>query len=304
MKSTAVTPARKKIWVSTVISKNITGWIMLLPTVIFAYFVIWRPIFMGFYQSFFKMSGNKLVEFVGFKNYAHIISDTNFLTVIANTFQYTGWSIIIGFLPPIVIAMLLNESRHLRSFFKTAVYLPVVLPGIAVYMLWYYMYLPGSSGLLNTIMEHFGIAPYGWLQDGKTTIIWIVITMTWQGMGGSTLMYLATLQGINRELYEAAEIDGAGLRKRIRYILLPEIYPIALLLFIKQIIGVFQVMEQPLTMTGGGPNGASTSLALLAYRYAFEYFQFDKAMATGVITLLILIMITSVYLVVEKKVNE
>ncbi len=86
--------------------------------------------------------------------------------------------------------------------------------------------------------------------------------------------------------------------------MLPHIYPVALLLLIRQIIGVFQVMEQPLTMTGGGPNGATTSLALLAYKYAFEYYKFDKAMATGVITFLILCVLTGAYLVIEKKLND
>lgn len=286
------------------VMKNIAGWLMLLPTVVFAYFIIWRPIVMGFYQSLFDMQGSTMLEFVGLENYKDITTDTNFTKVLFNTFKYTGFSLLVGFLPPVIVAILLNEVRHIRAFFKTAIYLPVVLPGIAVYMLWYYLYLPGESGLLNTILASFGIDPQPWLQDAGTSILWIVITMTWQSFGGSTLMYLAALQGINRELYEAAEIDGAGMRKRLRYIMLPEIYPIALLLFIRQIIGVFQVMEQPLAMTGGGPNGASTSLALLAYKYAFEYFQFDKAMATGVITFIILVMITGVYLVLEKKMND
>ena len=183
-------------------------------------------------------------------------------------------------------------------------YIPVVLPGIAVYMLWSYMYGPGETGLLNTILGSFGVEPYVWLEDSRLAIIWIVVTMTWSGMGGTILMYYAALQGINPDVYEAATIDGAKIRHKLRYIMLPEVYPIALLLFVRQIIGVFQVMEQPLTMTSGGPNGATESLALLAYNYAFKYFQFDKGMATGVITFIILIFMTIFYTRLEKKVNQ
>lgn len=286
------------------IRKNIVGWMMILPTILFAYLIVWRPTLMGFYSSLFKMQGSARLEFVGLKNYIEIITDTNFLTVLINTLKYTGFSLVIGFLPPLIIAILLNEVRRGQYLFRLGMYIPVVLPGIAVYMLWTYMYAPGSAGLLNTIFGVFGADPYVWLQDSNLAIVWIVVTMTWSGMGGTILMYFAALQGINPDLYEAASIDGAKIRHKLRYIVIPEIYPIALLLFVKQIIGVFQVMEQPLTMTGGGPNGATESLALLAYKYAFEYFKFDKGMATGVITFIILIFMTIFYTRLEKKVNQ
>ena len=250
------------------------------------------------------MQGSARLQFVGLQNYIEIITDTNFLTVLANTLKYTGYSLLIGFLPPLVIAILLNEVRKGQYMFRMGMYIPVVLPGIAVYMLWSYMYGAGETGLLNTIMGAFGVDPYVWLQDSRLAIVWIVVTMTWSGMGGTILMYFAALQGISPELYEAASIDGAKIRHKLRYITLPEVYPIALLLFVKQIIGVFQVMEQPLTMTGGGPNGATESLALLAYKYAFEYFKFDKGMATGVITFVILIFMTIFYTRLEKRVNQ
>ena len=296
--------AAQQKYMGNFLKKNVTGWLMLLPTILFAYLIVWRPTIMGFYSSLFKMQGSVRVDFVGLKNYIEIITDTNFLKVLVNTFKYTGFSLLIGFLPPLVIAILLNEVRRGQYLFRMGMYIPVVLPGIAVYMLWTYMYMSGEAGLLNTILGMFGVDPYIWLQDARFAIVWIVVTMTWSGMGGTILMYFAALQGINPDLYEAASIDGAKIRHKLRYIVLPELYPIALLLFVKQIIGVFQVMEQPLTMTGGGPNRATESLALLAYKYAFEYFKFDKGMATGVITFVILIFMTIFYTRLEKKVNQ
>ncbi len=300
--STKTDKQNKKL--SAFVRKNTVGWLMLLPTVLFAYLIVWRPTVMGFYNSLFRMQGGTRGAFIGLKNYVEIITDTNFLKVLTNTFKYTGYSLLIGFIPPLLIAILLNEARRGQYIFRVGMYIPVVLPGIAVYMLWSYMYLPGDAGLLNTIFGLFGADPYVWLQDSRFAIVWIVVTMTWSAMGGTILMYFAALQGINPDLYEAASIDGAMIRHKLRYIVLPEIYPIALLLFVRQIIGVFQVMEQPLTMTGGGPDGATESLALLAYKYAFEYFKFDKGMATGVITFIILMFMTIFYTRLEKKVNQ
>ncbi len=304
MQNTVKPSAQRKRLLNSSFQKNLVGWLMILPTLFFAYFIVWRPTLMGFYSSLFKMRGSVKLEFVGLENYIDIITDTNFLTVLVNTFKYTGFSLLIGFLPPLIIAILLNEVRRGQYFFRLAMYVPVVLPGIAVYMLWRYIYYPDATGLLNTFFGMFGATPYEWLQDPKMSIVWIVVTMTWSGMGGTILMYFAALQGINPDLYEAAAIDGAKIRHKFRYIVLPEIYPIALLLFVRQIIGVFQVMEQPLTMTGGGPDGATQSLALLAYNYAFKYYQFDKGMATGVITFIILIFMTIFYTKMEKKLNQ
>ena len=117
-------------------------------------------------------------------------------------------------------------------------------------------------------------------------------------------MYLSILQGVDKNLYEAARLDGAGIFTRIRVVMMPNIYGILLLNTIRQIIGVFQIYEQPLTMTGGGPNGASQTLGLMNYYYAFKYGQFDKSMALGVITFLLLVWLTLIYFRLDKKIND
>ena len=286
---------------TSMLERNIIGWAMLIPTVFLAFFIIWRPVFIGFYQSLFKMQGSKLIEFVGLKNYQIVLKDTNFLKTLGNTFKYVGLSLIIGYPIPLIIAVLLNESRHCKSFFKAATYLPVVLPGIAVYMLWTQMYLPGKGGLLNQLLGLFGADPYTWLQDSKNTILWIGITMTWRGMGGTILMYLAALQGVNRELYEASIMDGAGLRVRIRHIMMPEVLPVALLMLVRQIIGVFQAREEPLTMTGGGPSGKTQTLPVYMYLQAFKSFQLGYGSAISVVLLVLGIMLSVLYTRVYKE---
>ncbi|MEG2583649.1 MAG: sugar ABC transporter permease, partial [Oscillospiraceae bacterium] len=168
----------------------------------------------------------------------------------------------------------------------------------------YFIYQPGEGGLLNMLLGKFGIPPNTWLQNSKQTIPLIVASMTWKGFGATTVMYYAALQGVNQELYEAAKIDGAGTLRRIWNIAISQIYPIMMLFLVKQVIGIFQVMIEPMTMTGGGPNKASMSLALQGYNYAFQYFQPQKALALGVVTFLFLLVLTVLYFKVDKKLES
>ena len=250
------------------------------------------------------MKGYKVQEFVGLENYKTVITDSMFLKTLWNTCQYVLWSIVIGFFIPIIIAIMLNEIVHFRNTARILIYFPSILPVAGVSLLWYFVFYPDAGGLLNMVGSLFGMDPYVWLQDARWTIMYIVISMTWSGCGATVIYYFAALQGVNRELYEAAIIDGAGFICRIRTITMPHIAGIALLFLIRQIIGVFSVMEQPLQMTDGGPNGASTTLGLLAYKYGFVSIKPDLAMAVGVIMFVILIVITCFYFYLDKRIER
>lgn len=282
--------------------RNLTGWMLIVPSIFLFVMLVWRPIVIGISYSFFDLKGFRPVEFVGLRNYIDVISDTNFLKTLWNTVQYVFWSCL-GFPIAFIFAVMLNEMLHAKQFIKISTYLPNIVPAIAVAMIWKMVYMDGESGLLNMLLYHLGMEPMNWLSNKKLVIPLIVFTLVWKGCGGSMIMYLATLQGINQELYEAARLDGAGLLQRIRYVLFPYMKGTLLLLFVQNIIGVFNISEQPLTMTGGGPNGASLSLGLTNYFYAFKYGQYDKSLALGVITFLILISMTFVYHRLEKSVD-
>ncbi len=281
--------------------QDFSAWLLIIPSILLFFFVIWRPIFIGFIYSFFKLRGFSPVKFVGLKNYIDVMSDTNFITVLLNSAKYVFWAVIIGFPMPFIIALMLNEMVHFKGLFKISVYLPVVVPAIATYMIWYYLYLPGNSGVLNLILSKIGIPAQEWLQDKNKVIPLLIITSTWHGFGSQTLVYLAGLQGINTELYEACKIDGGGFFTRIRVVVFPFMRGTLLLLLIRLMIQIFQILEMPLVMTSGGPNGASLSMGLQSYKYAFEYGQMDKSMAMGVITFLILICLTFIYAKAEKN---
>lgn len=278
-------------------------WLLILPSAILLYFFVWRPIIVGFYYSLFDLKGYTPVAFVGLKNYVHVLTDAQFLRVLFNTFQYVGWSIAIGFFLPLILAAMINEMTHMRNTFRIIVYFPVMVPAIACSIIWYYIYYPDASGLLNMVLSLFGQKPGVWLQNANLTIPLIVVSMTWKGCGSTTILYLASLQGINRELYEAAVVDGAGLFSRLWRIAIPQVRGMMLLMFVQQVIVVFQIMEQPLAMTDGGPNNASMSLSLQGYKYAFVYNQTDSALALGVCTFAILMLLTIVYFKLDKKFN-
>ena len=288
------------------LKNDLSAWILLLPMVIILYIFVWRPTVMGVVWSFFKMQAYTVGEFCGFKNYIRVITHTQFVPILWNTVKYVFWSLIIGFLPPAIIAVMLNEMLHFKSGFRTVIYLPTIIPGIAAMLMWYYIYYPDNTGLLNMLLAKMGADPYGWLQDSGFTIIGIVIYMTWKGLGGAVLLYYAAVQGVSPELYEAALIDGAGIFKRTWHVTRPALEGILLLSLVRQIISVFQVMEQPLAMTGGGPDGASTSLSYQLYQYGFNSGGkgTGQAMALGVIIFVILIVFTCFYFWLNKKVEN
>ncbi len=286
------------------LKNEFSAWILILPAILCVYFMIIRPQIMSFYWSFFNMHGYKVEEFVGFDNYRRVITDTMFAKTLVNTFKYVIFSILIGYVYPIILAIMLNEMVHARNALRVIIYLPSVLPAVASLTLWYMMYYPDQSGLLNMILGEFGMEPYGWLQDSGKTILYIVISMTWGSAGATVIYYFAALQGVNRELYEAAMMDGAGFFRRIRIVTLPHISGIALLFLVRQIISVFSVMEQPMQMTDGGPNGASTTLALQMYKYGFESIKPQFAMALGTIMFIILMVVTTFYFYLNKKIED
>ncbi|MEA5146244.1 MAG: sugar ABC transporter permease, partial [Candidatus Limiplasma sp.] len=187
-----------------------------------------------------------------------------------------------------------------KSLYRTAVYLPNIVPSLATVFLWRYIFKSDAYGGMNMLLGMLGVAPQNWLNDAGRVIPLIVVTMTWKGAGATSLLYLAGLQGISPELYEAAVIDGANVRQRIFHVALPQLYNLARTLLILQVIAVFQILYEPLVMTNGGPNNASVSLMQLVFRYAFEKFDYSRASAISVLISIVLITLTLVY----NKVNR
>jgi multiple sugar transport system permease protein len=284
------------------IKREFSGWMIILPAIVLFAFFIWVPLAQVIRLSLYYTQDLTIVKFVGLRTFIDVFKGPDFIPAVENTFMYTLWSLILGFSIPIIIAMFLNEVVHFKGLFRVGAYLPNVVPGLATVIMWTYMFGSGSNGVANIVLHDvFGIGPITWLSNPHLVIPLIVLTMTWKGAGATALIYLAGLQGINPELYEASAIDGAGIWKRIWHITFPNIYNLGRTLLIIQIISVFQILYEPLVMTNGGPNDASISLMLLVYNYAFVNMDFAKASAVSFIIAAVLIILTGLYMKLTKR---
>ncbi|MDD6483161.1 MAG: sugar ABC transporter permease [Clostridiales bacterium] len=297
---------KKRMKVTSRFRNNVDAWILLIPAVIVLYLMIWRPTVLGTVWSFFKMRGYSIGEFCGLDNYRMVITHTQFLPTLWNTVKYVLWSLVLGYLPPLLLAVIINEMVHFNNGFRSIIYLPAVIPGIAAMLMWSYVYYPDQTGLLNVILMKLGLEPYTWLTNPNFAIPGIVIYCTWKAFPGTMLLYYASIQSVSTELYEAAIIDGAGMLNRAWNVTRPQIAGTLLLCLVNQIIAVFQIMQEPLAMTGGGPNGASISLGYQLYKYGFASGgkATGQAMALGVIIFLILLVLTIFYFRLNKKVED
>jgi multiple sugar transport system permease protein len=283
------------------INRAISGWLIMLPTLILFAFYVWEPLLKIIQMSLYNAQGFTLTEFVGLDNYKSLLANPDFTIAWKNTFMYTFWSLIIGFCVPILLALLITETPVFRSLTRVAVYFPNILPGLAVMLIWLFFFKPGNAGVLNNILATVGIKPLTWLSAKGWTIPLIVVTMTWRSAGSTALIYMAGISGINPEQVEAATIDGAGIIRRIFSVILPSLTGLVKVMLILQIISVFQILYEPLMMTNGGPNNASISIMMLVYNYAFLHFDFPKAAAVSVMICIVLSLFTALYFVVSGR---
>jgi len=280
--------------------KNFFGWLLILPSLALFVFFVWYPITYNVVLSFFNNANFE--NFVWFKNYADVFNEPAFQSALRNTFIYIFWSLIIGFLIPLVIGFLLSEIVHARGVFRVLVYLPCMISGIAVVFLFKSMFGPADYDVINVILiRWFGMKEGAdWLGDPKYVIPVIVVAMTWRGAGGTALIYLSNFQQIDNSIYEASRLDGVSPGGRFFKLTIPMMKTTILMLLILQIISVFQVFYEPMVMTKGGTND-SISLMLLAYQYAFTkkdargVLQIPKSAATSVILSIIILGITILY---------
>ncbi|MDR1697505.1 MAG: sugar ABC transporter permease [Erysipelotrichaceae bacterium] len=294
------------------LGRHLAGWLIMLPGLALFFFYVWFPLIQNIVLSFFNSNGTFNIvgaDFVGWDNYAELFDSTTdiggqFQIAFGNTFKYLGWSLLIGFILPLIIGLLLSEVVHLKALFRIGIYFPAVLAGLTVAILFTYLFDPGQNSMLNSLLQFLGFGPSNFLSDSNLTIPLIVVSMTWKGAGATALIYLASFQTIDRSLYEAARIDGCGVFKRIWHITIPQILPTISTLFILQVISVMQVIYEPLVMTNGGEASgyASLSLLLLSYNIAWGETvpnRFNLASANSVILFLIILAITGVYFAIR-----
>ena len=255
----------------------------------------WYPMVREFIMSFQKTQLG-VTSWAGLANYRRIFNDPTFWTAWRNTLEFTLLALLFGFAVPFFVAILLNELRHAKGYLRCLVYLPVMLPPASALLLFSYFYDP-TYGLFNDILHTLHLPTSQWVLSPGTrwptaAMISVVIAATWMNMGGATLIYLAALQNIPGELYEAAELDGAGIVKKIRHVTIPQTRLILSMLLMLQIIATMQMFVEAFILDGGqGVNNNTESVVYLIYQYAFAMSSasnFNAAAALGVVLLVVL----------------
>lgn len=260
-------------------SKYRVAYLLLAPAVLtillFNYYPLIRGAVMAF-QDYNVMGGSK---FVGLDNFAMVLFDRVFWLSMLRTLEYVFWCLLLVFVPPIVLAIVLSEVPRGKIVFRILYYLPAVVSGLVVMLMWKMLFDPSASGMLNQVLATMGIGPQKWLHQKSLAMISIILPLSWAAIGPGSLIYLAALKTVPEDLYEAAAIDGAGFFKRIRHVTLPIIRPLVLIQLIFVLIGSFQSADNVLIMTGGGPDYATNVVGLEIFYNAYVYLRFGSAIA-------------------------
>lgn len=234
-----------------------------VPMISFIAFLL-IPMLVSFWWSLNDYSGLQPPRFIGLQNYVELFTqDRYFLQSLRNTTLFVLMGMGIGPTLGLLTAILLNQKVHFQSFFRTIYYLPVMTSLVVVSTIWVMLY--NQNGLFNALMEMIGLQPVGWLSNPNVALFSVTIASIWQGFGFETVIFLAALQSIPKELYEAAMMDGATAMQKFWYITVPSLRYVIAFVYIYGVIGSYQVFDQVFVMTNGGPVHSTSTVVYYLY---------------------------------------
>jgi multiple sugar transport system permease protein len=265
-------------------------YIFMLPAILGILLFWLGPMVASFGLSFSSYDMLSAPSWIGLENYRDLVADDLFWHSLRVTAVYAFVSVPLVLITALALAVLLNQRFPGILFFRSVYYLPAVMSGVAVATLWRWIF-QADFGMVNALLDKIGIRGPGWLIDPRWAMPALIITSLWTA-GSSMLIFLAGLQGIPEDLYEAAEIDGAGRWRRFFTITVPLISHVTFFNLVLGIIGALQVFTEPYVMTQGGPNNALLLLSIYLYRNAFEFLKMGYASAIAWVLFLIVMVLT------------
>jgi multiple sugar transport system permease protein len=264
-----------------------SGTMMAAPYTVFLLVFALYPILFALALVFMRWDLVTTPQFAGFDNIHLLATDTRFWRAVANTFVFLSIHLPLQIVTALALALALNRPLAFRSFWRAAFFLPVVISGAVVAILWSNLYAT-DVGLINGLLTRVGIQPVPWLTDPNTAMPAIAVMVTWKNVGFYVIIYLAGLQYIPRSCKEAIEMEGATTWQRFRYLTLPLLLPQTILVVTLSTINGFQLFIEPYVMTGGGPLRRTYSIVLYLYTNAFAYQKMGYAATIGVALALII----------------
>ena len=279
-------------------SKLAPYWMVSPYLIHFGLFILF-PIVFSLVLMFHRWNIIGPMEFVGFQNFNKLIQDRLFFQSIFNTLVFLIIHIPLQIIVALFLAEMLNQKIKFRSFLRASYFLPVVISGVVVTIVWSQLY-GLDTGLLNRILVTVGIEKVGWITDPAIAMPSIAIMATWKNVGLYVVLFLVGLQSVPAHYYEAADIDGASHWQKFRYITLPAINPTIFMVVIISTIGGFSLFIEPYIMTGGGPLSSTISAVLYIYKQAFTYYHMGYAAALGFFFAAIIMIVV----VIQRKIIE
>lgn len=292
VKKTEVTRATDvRRWSRFIDSDGFTAFLFLFVPLLLLGALKFYPVLFNVVISFTNYDLSPNFRVVGLRNYQEIFTNDVYLKAIRNTLMYVVGTVPVGTFLSLSIAALLNQAIRGRLFFRTAFYLPVVTSVAATALVWRWIMNP-QGGLANTVLDSLGLPTLGWLTDPNTAMFSLVIITLWGGLGGNMIIFLAGLQGIPGELYEAAEIDGARAWQSFFYITIPMLSPVTLFVVVTYTIAIFRSFGLIFMLTQGGPSLMTNTLVWEVYQAAFGYLRFGLGAAISVVLLLTILLLS------------
>ncbi|MFF8713213.1 carbohydrate ABC transporter permease [Streptomyces sp. NPDC015184] len=269
------------------------GMLMVAPALLHASLWIGLPVVASVVLAFTKYDVLTPPQFVGLDNFRDMLGDAVFRKSIVNTVVYTFFTVPFGMMLGLLMALALHTGLKARGVFRTAVFLPQVTATVAIALVWLWIYNPGN-GLLNTLLSFLGIDGPAWLSSTSWAMPSVILVGIWQGIGMKMLIYLAALQSLPKELYEAASVDGASKVRQFFSITLPLLKPATFFVLITSMISAFQSFDQIYILTDGGPANSTTMMTYEIYKSAFREFRVGYACAQSLVLFVLLMGFTLV----------
>ncbi|MGZ0879444.1 carbohydrate ABC transporter permease [Priestia megaterium] len=250
--------------------ENVVAYTFLGPALLLLLLFLIIPAIMSVYYAFtdYYLLTPDTRKFVGLDNFINLFKDPIFLKSLANTLKFVVWVIPLQIGAALGLALLLNKQRKANTFFKVAYFSPVVMSLVVISVLWLYLLNP-NEGIINNVLNYFGVSAQPFLTSPKQAMFTIVFVSAWQGAGFQMLIFLAGLQNIPGDVYEAAQLDGMNKWQRFIYITLPLLKPTSIFIFITTLIGAFKLLVQPMVMTQGGPVNSTMTVVYYIYQTGF-----------------------------------
>jgi sn-glycerol 3-phosphate transport system permease protein len=267
-------------------------YLLIFPTILFvAVFTLWPLVSVTYNSLFIQNQAVQIPQFTGLANYQALFTDPGFQGVIFNTFEYVLVTVPLSVFLALVLALALNRKFRALGLYRLAFFYPTVLPMVSAATIWLFMYTP-SYGLINVFIEFFHIPSQNWLGTPSLALPALMILGVWKQTGYFMIFFLAGMQGLPHDVFEAAKLDGASAIQATRYITFPLLTGTTLFVTTIAVVNAFETVDQIYIMTGGGPNNATTMLLYDLWNTLFNFLDTGKANAMSVILIAVLLIFT------------